>query len=232
LQDGSGQNKQMTQAFADIASALLQNQADLDGLVDGLQATTCRLLRCEMAEFCSVDHSEQVIRSFKPSEYEEFQIPLADVTIPGTAIEHLGSKFFLGYVIKTGTLLNSYDPANDVRFGTVEELKEKYDGTRNILCVPLRDVQGVITGVVQVINKLPDSASFDRDDEALLDSFAHLIASVIDRSKVMMDVKDQLSRMSAVSNYFSTVLTSLPYIVFAVDRELRLVRNFYRLSKA
>ena len=227
LKDGSSQNHQMTQSFSDIASALQSNQTDLDGLIDGLQAATCRLISCEIAEFCTVDRDANVIRSFKPSEYNDFQIPLDSKTIPGKwlgrGVEILYADFLTGHVIETCQLLNSYDPKSDLRFGTEEELAENYSGIRNVLCVPLRDSIGVVTGVVQVINKVPESASFDREDEELLGSFAYLVTSVIERSRVMIGVEQELGRMNQVNKFFSSMLTGLPYIVMAVDSEMYLV---------
>jgi adenylate cyclase len=46
--------------------------------------------------------------------------------------------------------------------------------TRNILCVPMRNSTGEVIGVTQVVNKLPATASFSREDELQLNSFSAL----------------------------------------------------------
>jgi hypothetical protein len=87
LQQGSDQNQQMQHAFADVAAAVMGNPSNFEGLVDGLQAATCNLMRCEVAEFCSFDAETRTIRSQKPSEHDEFVISLDGNTIPGRSWE-------------------------------------------------------------------------------------------------------------------------------------------------
>ncbi len=62
---------------------------------------------------------------------------------------------------------------SDSRFNRTVDMKTGYR-TRNILCVPMRNATGEIIGVTQVINKLPESSSFGRDDEQQLSSFSAL----------------------------------------------------------
>jgi hypothetical protein len=82
LRDGSGQAQELRSAFSDVASAILVNQSDFEGLISSLQKTTCRLLRAEVCEFCSLDKQAGGLRSLKPSEADEFLIPLSTPTIP------------------------------------------------------------------------------------------------------------------------------------------------------
>lgn len=61
----------------------------------------------------------------------------------------------------------------DSRFNRTVDMKTGYR-TRNILCVPMRNATGEILGVTQVINKLPDSSTFNKEDEQQLYSFSAL----------------------------------------------------------
>ena len=116
-------------------------------------------------------------------------------------------------------MVNSYDPKSDIRFGQIDKLRELYDGVRNVLGVPLRNSSNAITGVVQVINRIPESVSFDKDDEQLLLSFAGLVSAIIGRSHVMMSVESDLKQALALNQFYGVVLAALPYVVFTFDSE-------------
>jgi hypothetical protein len=91
--------------------------------------------------------------------------------------------------------------------------------TRNVLCVPMRNEQGEIIGVVQLVNKLPATASFDKDDEDLMEAFAQMISSIIHRSKVLIDVDAEFKRSQDMNQYFSALLQSTDTIFITINED-------------
>lgn len=61
----------------------------------------------------------------------------------------------------------------DNRFNPEVDKKTGFH-TRNILCVAMRNSRNEILGVIQVLNKTPNTVVFNKEDEMLLTSFAAL----------------------------------------------------------
>ena len=73
----------------------------------------------------------------------------------------------------TGEVLNIPNAYKDKRFNRAVDIKTGFK-TRNILCMPMKNTQGEIIGLTQVINKLPENQSFSKEDELLLMAFSSL----------------------------------------------------------
>ncbi|KAL3875765.1 hypothetical protein ACJMK2_033683 [Sinanodonta woodiana] len=80
---------------------------------------------------------------------------------------HIG---ITGHVATTGEVLNIPDAYADERFDPQTDLETGYR-TRSILCMPIRNAQGRVLGVAQLINKL-DGMPFNKNDENLFEAFA------------------------------------------------------------
>jgi GAF domain-containing protein len=77
-----------------------------------------------------------------------------------------------GTVAATGAVCNIHDAYNDSRFNSAADKESGYR-TQNILCGPIKDLNGEIVGVLQMINKA--EGPFNADDEetlAMLSSLA------------------------------------------------------------
>ncbi len=70
-----------------------------------------------------------------------------------------------GRVAETGQVINLSDAYADDRFNRTIDLSTGYR-TRSILCVPMRDAAGEVTGVIQALNKR--GGSFTAEEEELL----------------------------------------------------------------
>src|SRR5277367_2766203 len=70
-----------------------------------------------------------------------------------------------GTVAKTGEVINISDAYQDERFNREVDLTTGYR-TRTVLCVPMRDAVGEVTGVLQALNKR--QGSFGEEDTELL----------------------------------------------------------------
>ncbi|KAH9492518.1 Dual 3',5'-cyclic-AMP and -GMP phosphodiesterase 11 [Bulinus truncatus] len=75
-----------------------------------------------------------------------------------------------GYVAATGETLNIPDAYNDKRFNSEVDAGTDFR-TKAILCMPIKNINGKVIGVIQLVNKL-DGTAFNKNDENLFEAFA------------------------------------------------------------
>jgi HD-GYP domain-containing protein (c-di-GMP phosphodiesterase class II) len=84
-----------------------------------------------------------------------------------------------GTVAETGEVINITDAYQDPRFNRQVDLSTGYR-TSTVLCVPMRDAQGEVTGVLQALNK--HRGSFDAEDAELLLALGGQAAGAIENA--------------------------------------------------
>jgi putative methionine-R-sulfoxide reductase with GAF domain len=117
-----------------------------------------------------------------------------------------------GYVADTGISQVVNDPYSHPKFDKEIDYKTGFT-TRNILCVPIRNIRGQIVGVFQVLNKI--NGSFTLGDEAFLSAIATNTGIALENAALNEKLKEQLS----VSKSFSHELYS------ALEKASREARN-------
>jgi HD-GYP domain-containing protein (c-di-GMP phosphodiesterase class II) len=85
-----------------------------------------------------------------------------------------------GRVAETGEVINLPDAYADERFNRTFDSISGYR-TQSVLCVPMRDANGEVTGVIQALNKLSGGA-FDSEDEELLLALGAQAAGAIENA--------------------------------------------------
>jgi len=86
-----------------------------------------------------------------------------------------------GYVALTGEMLNIPDAYNNDKFNPEIDRITMYK-TRNILAAPLKNINGKIIGVFEVINKIHNS--FNEEDAGILQLLSSLAASAIENAEL------------------------------------------------
>jgi len=89
-------------------------------------------------------------------------------------------KGIAGYVARTGRTVNIPDAYSDPRFNREVDRRTGYR-TKSILCSPMKNLQGEVIGVVQILNKL-EGDTFTKDDEIALEAFAAQAAIAIENA--------------------------------------------------
>jgi HD-GYP domain-containing protein (c-di-GMP phosphodiesterase class II) len=84
-----------------------------------------------------------------------------------------------GTVAQTGAIINIEDAYQDERFNRTFDVTSGYR-TRTILCVPMRDAKGEVTGVIQALNK--SEGTFTAEDEELLVALGGQAAAAIENA--------------------------------------------------
>ncbi|MCD7879925.1 MAG: GAF domain-containing protein [Candidatus Gastranaerophilales bacterium] len=146
------QNAMLLVALSKIARTV-NAEANLDKLLMTIAEQTKIVLN---ADRCSVflydkDKNELWSKVALGMESEEIRFP--------------ADKGFAGHVIKTGETIRIKDAYNDSRFNREIDRHTGYK-TRNMLCMPIRNIKFETIGVFQVLNK--KNGDFTRADEDLL----------------------------------------------------------------
>ncbi len=90
-----------------------------------------------------------------------------------------------GSVAASGEVVNIKDAYEDSRFSREFDAKNAYR-TKSILCVPMRDTRGDITGVLQALNAR--DGTFDGEDEELLLALGGQAAQAIENAMLHQDI--------------------------------------------
>ena len=114
-----------------------------------------------------------------------------------------------GTVAATGETINIPDAYADPRFNQEVDRRTGYR-TRTILCAPIRDGQGTIVGVAQVLNKA--GGPFTRDDEDLLAALSAQAFIALDNARLFESVV-------TMKNYNESILSCMATGVMTLDRE-------------
>jgi class 3 adenylate cyclase/putative methionine-R-sulfoxide reductase with GAF domain len=152
-----GQLKSMIEA-----AGLIVSQLDLNSLLKILILKTAEVTRAERATLFLIDKekSDLFSRVFVGDEVQELRCPMG--------------KGLAGTVAETGKILNIVDAYRDSRFNPEVDRQTGYV-TKSILTMPLRNLEGVIVGVVQSLNKV-DGNAFNEHDVEMLEGFSSLMA--------------------------------------------------------
>jgi len=144
-------------------TALANNIAFKSMLSRGLSAFTFKLsqlLNAERSSLFLVEGDSLLLKVAKDIEEDnEIRIPL------GMGIA--------GAVAQNGQVINIPDAYEDARFNPAVDKQTGYR-TRSILCLPVKNQQGEVFAVAQLLNR-KDGQAFDQQDEA---RFANFIESI------------------------------------------------------
>ncbi|HVV82207.1 MAG TPA: GAF domain-containing protein [Kofleriaceae bacterium] len=193
------------------AAAALSSAPDLEQLL--------ALLMDNVTQLMDADRATLYLRSEDGGE-------LWSKVMHGGAVREIRLRVgegIAGWVASSGEVVNIGDAYQDTRFQRSVDQRSGYR-TRSILCVPMRDSQGAIVGVVQVLNKKgahPDAEPlpFTGDDEELLLALAAQAAVAIDNSKLylsLMAKNAELARATAMLEERQHELN----VLYEVEKEL------------
>ena len=111
-------------------------------------------------------------------------------------------KGLAGYVARTGEIVNITNAYQDPRFNPEIDRKSGYT-TQTVLCMPMRNREGVIIGVFQLLNKR--TGHFGPEDEAFIDALSVHAAIALENARLAQRMVDS-ERLSAVGRMASSIL--------------------------
>ncbi|KAJ3118903.1 hypothetical protein HDU96_006554 [Phlyctochytrium bullatum] len=177
-------------------ASLISSELDLGDLIRVIMQTAQELLNAERCALFMIDKEKGELWSSLAQGSGEIRIPM--------------NKGIAAYL--------------DSRFNRTIDMKTGFK-TRNILCMPMRNTQGEIIGVTQIINKLPETSTFSKEDELLLMAFSALgkAAVTIEKSILFKALQVTLHETSQTRNFLSMVLQSITNVVMTLDKSGRLL---------
>jgi signal transduction histidine kinase/CRP-like cAMP-binding protein len=111
-------------------------------------------------------------------------------------------KGISGHVAKTGEIINIPDAYADARFNPDVDKATGYR-TRNMLCMPLKNRDGKIVGVFQLLNKA--DGPFDEGDVQFIEALSAHASVAIENARQAQELV-QSERLSAVGRMASTII--------------------------
>jgi signal transduction histidine kinase len=111
-------------------------------------------------------------------------------------------KGLAGYVAKTGEIVNIPDAYNDPRFNPDFDKKTGYR-TNNMLTMPMRNRDGKVIGVFQMLNK--KGGPFTQQDEEFLNALSIHASIAIENARLAQEMVNS-ERLSAVGRMASTII--------------------------
>ena len=167
----------------DISRAMMAT-VDLDSLLNLILQRSMELLDAERASLFLYDQPRNELYSRIAAGTDEIRFP-ADRGIAGACI-------------RTGQTINVPDAYADGRFNQEIDRATGFR-TRNILAVPLRDYQGELVGVLQVLNKR--RGGFGEYDVQLAETLAAQAGVVVQRAALIEHylAKQQMERAMQIA---------------------------------
>ncbi|MBI2620549.1 MAG: GAF domain-containing protein [Ignavibacteriales bacterium] len=111
-------------------------------------------------------------------------------------------KGLAGYVAEKGETINIPDAYNDPRFNPDVDKRTGYR-TNNMLCMPMRNKDGKVIGVFQLLNK--KGGVFGKEDEQFIDALSAHASVAIENARLAQEMVAN-ERLSAVGRMASTII--------------------------
>ena len=193
------------------AAAALSSAPDLDALLALLMDKVTQLMESDRATLYLLTEDGRELWS---------------KVVHGGAVREIRLRVgegIAGWVASSGDVVNIADAYQDQRFQPAVDQRSGYR-TRSILCVPMRNIQGAIVGVVQVLNKQAGDRSaepvpFTGDDEELLLALAAQAAVAIDNSKLYLSLVHKNAELARATTMLQERQHELN-VLYEVEKEL------------
>jgi adenylate cyclase len=111
-----------------------------------------------------------------------------------------------GWVAENDQMVNIEDAYSDPRFDESHDVEMRFK-TRNLLCGPLKNLQGEMLGVIQAINKR--DGRFEEDDEVLFKAFAYQTAIAVENLELYRRLLADHEKMAIIFDVSTAVAQTL-----------------------
>jgi HD-GYP domain-containing protein (c-di-GMP phosphodiesterase class II) len=183
----------------------LQAHLELDKLLFYTMEEVARILQADRCTVFILDEDKNELWSIVAMGIEK-----------GKEIRFPAEKGIAGYVATTGEILNISDAYKDHRFNPEIDKKTGYH-TRNMLTMPLKNREGLIIGVFQVLNK--KEGVFLKSDEELLGAISQITATTVENSLLY---EEQVESLNSFVETLSATLDTRDYITAGHSRRVTL----------
>ncbi|OGU74993.1 MAG: hypothetical protein A3G43_08035 [Ignavibacteria bacterium RIFCSPLOWO2_12_FULL_56_21] len=172
------------------ASKSINSTLDLDKLLTRILEAATSSLDADRGTVYLVDDIKKELWSkvLQGSNMAEIRLPIG--------------KGIAGVVAETGETINIPDVYQDKRFNRDFDKKTGYR-TRSMLCMPMKNKDGKIIGVFQLLNRT--DGAFTKDDEEFIDALSAHASVAVENARVAQEMV-QNERLSAIGRMASTII--------------------------
>ena len=172
------------------ASKIINSTLDLDKLLGLILDSAAKSINADRGTLYLVDGIKKELWSkvLQGINMVEIRLPVG--------------KGLAGYVAETGETINIPDTYADPRFNPEIDKRTGYH-THNMLCMPMKNKDGKIIGVFQLLNK--NQGSFDSEDISFIDAFSAHASIAIENARMAQEMV-QNERLSAVGRMASVII--------------------------
>jgi adenylate cyclase len=185
------------------ATACLGQSLDLDKTLQVVMEEARHLMQADRSTLFLVDHAKEELWS-KVARADKHTT--MEIRIPA-------NRGIAGYVASTGQTLNIPNAYEDPRFDCNVDKQTGYR-TRNILCMPVYNSEGLLIGVTQLINKA--QGSFTSSDEEFMRAFNIQAGIALENAQLF-------ERVLLERQYQKDILQSLSDAVISTDLQGKIV---------
>src|SRR3990167_7920071 len=163
----NGKSKDLSRLL-DISQAMIE-KTDLSSLLGLIMEEATKTMHADRSTLYLVDHDTNELVSFiaQQSGIKEIRLPM------GMGIA--------GHSAETGKTVNIEDAYKNPLFNKETDIQTGYT-TRTVLCVPMKNREGEIIGVLQVLNK--KTGLFTEYDEWLFRTYSAYAATAIENTRL------------------------------------------------
>jgi signal transduction histidine kinase len=168
----------------------VNSNIDLESLLGLIQEVAARAVNAESAILFLFDHrhGELWSRVSRKGQTGETRIPIG-----------IG---LAGYVARTGELVNITDTSHDPRFN--HEMDKTADlHIRSLLCTPIRDKEGKVLGIFQILNKR--TGVFGPEDEAFIEALSVHVSIALQNAYMVREMMEH-ERLAAVGRMAAGIM--------------------------
>ena len=198
------------------ATRAMASERDPDQLLLQIIATTTAALDADRSTLFVLDRQRQELWS-KVAQGDG----LTEIRLPvGTGLA--------GWAAAQGETINLADAYEDSRFNREVDRRTGYR-TRSLLCMPIRDREGSVAGVVQVLNKR--RGTFTAEDEELLAVLGSQAIMAIESATLLRDRQREIEKNALLLDVMRSVSSQLeldallPAVIAQVSRVMRADRS-------
>lgn len=172
------------------AAKTVNSSLDADRLLEIIMGTATSAVHADRGTLYFLDESKNELWSkvFQGSTRVEIRLPI------GTGIA--------GYVAASGQTINIPNAYLDPRFNPEIDKATGYR-TKTILCMPMKNKDGKIIGVFQLLNKV--SGRFTSEDEQFIEALSVHAAIAVENAQLAQQMV-QSERLSAVGSMASSII--------------------------
>ncbi len=172
------------------AAKVVNSTFNIDKLLSIILDIAVRTVQADRGTLYLIDENKHELWSkvLQAAELVEIRLPI------GIGIA--------GKVAETGDVINISDAYTDERFNPAIDKISGYQ-TKSVLCMPLRNKDGKILGVLQLLNK--KEGTFISEDEEYIEAFSAHAALAIENANMAHEMM-QSERLSTVGRMASTII--------------------------